>query len=70
LESCPSLSDGEAVVEEDSSESNDSYWSVLSAVEQVTTGSNAVEVGVVEVAGQVRFGLGSGGIESGGEGDE
>jgi hypothetical protein len=70
LESCSSFSDGEANLEEDSSESNDSYWSVLSAVEQVTTGSNAVEVRDIETAGQVWFGLGSGGVRAGVEGDE
>ena len=70
LESCPPLSDGEEDIEESSVESDDSYWSVLSAVEQVTTGSNALEVGGVEVARQVWVDLGSGRVEPGGEGDE
>jgi hypothetical protein len=70
LESCSPLSDGEAFVREDSSESDDLYWSVLSAVEQITTGSNVVEVRGVETSRQVWFGLGAGGVRSGTDGDE
>jgi hypothetical protein len=59
LESCPSLSDGGEIDEEGSEESNDSYWTAVSPVEQVATDSDEVEVRSVEAAGQVWFGLGA-----------
>src|SRR6202161_3528985 len=44
LESCPSLSDGgEDPEEERAQESDDSYWSTLSSLRQVTSGSDEVE---------------------------
>ncbi|KAF9779296.1 hypothetical protein BJ322DRAFT_1113638 [Thelephora terrestris] len=46
LESCSSTSDGGEIPEEkESQESDDSYWSTLSSLRQVTSGSNEVEGG-------------------------
>jgi hypothetical protein len=70
LESCPSLSDGGEVDKEESEESNDSYWSAVSPVEQVATGSDEVEVGSVEITGQVWFGLGASRIRSSDDRDD
>jgi hypothetical protein len=46
LESCPSSSDGgEVPEEEEPQESDDSFWSTLSSLRQVTTGLDEVESG-------------------------
>jgi hypothetical protein len=57
LESCPSLSDGGKDDEEESSESNDLYWTAVLPVEQGVSSTGEVEVRSVEVAGEVWFGL-------------
>ncbi|KAF9780983.1 hypothetical protein BJ322DRAFT_1112373 [Thelephora terrestris] len=54
LESCPSSSDGGAIPEEEEpQESDDSFWSTLSSLRQVTSGSDEVESGSGGSPGQV-----------------
>jgi hypothetical protein len=70
LESCSSSSDGGEDVEEGAQESDDSYWTAMSAVEQGSSSEDEVAFRSVEIAGQVWLRLGSNGAGSGDDGDE
>ncbi|KAF9788767.1 hypothetical protein BJ322DRAFT_1184096 [Thelephora terrestris] len=53
LESCPSSSDGGKDLEERAQESDDSYWTAVSPIEQESPSSNVAEVGSGESSGKV-----------------
>jgi hypothetical protein len=70
LESRSSSSDGDEVLEEGAQESDDSYWTAVSAVEQGSPSEDEVTFRSVEIAGQVWLRLGTDGAGSGDDGDE